>query len=401
MTITDHTSARGDLAERLEALLDEPDLTGAMVDGTRSRAALAGIDPSEYTAVTSSLRSGREWPAAFIAAADRHAAIAASAQDRGRHATATEALRAASLWFHFATCIPHPDRSLHQKAARSAHQCLQESVIEAGLAVEQTVVTGEYGSQGILRRPEGSDHPPLVIIAPGMDSSAAEFALMADALERRGIATLSIDGPGQGVLSGLIPARFDYEHVVSAALDALADRGDLGLDRIGIVGLSLGGFYAPRAAAHDPRVRAAATVTGPYRFGPWEDMWPVVQHTLIQRTAGEPAAQEFSRHLDLTGTAGRVTQPLLVVAGGRDVLCTATEARRLVYEATAGELLLIEQGDHLCANSPWLWRPHLADWLADQLNSTRPPSRDAPEHASAAQPLPKTQRSHDERQQDA
>ncbi len=369
MHIKNDAPAHDDLMGRLDALLAEPELTRAMVDGTRSRTALAGIDPSEYTAVTSTLNSGREWPAAFIAAADQHAAIAASARDRGRHGTAAEALRAASLWFHFATCIPHPDRALHQKAARSAHQGLQESLLQAGLPVEQIAVAGEYGSRGILRRPQESDHPPLVVIAPGMDSSAAEFALVADALDRRGIATLSIDGPGQGVLSQVIPVRFDYEHVVSAVLDALSDRSDVARDRTGIVGLSLGGFYAARAAAHDPRIRAAATVTGPYRFGPWEHMWPVVQHTLIQRTLGEHAAQEFSRYLDLAGTTNRITQPLLVVAGGQDALCTAEEARRLVDETPGGELLLIQQGDHLCANTPWLWRPQLADWFADQLNS--------------------------------
>lgn len=60
-------------------------------------------------------------------------------------------------------------------------------------------------------------------------------------------------------------------------------------------------------------------------------------------------------------------QPLLVVAGGRDELCTADEARRLVAEARAGRLLLVEDGDHLCANTPWRWRPRLADWFADQL----------------------------------
>jgi len=369
MTIRNDTSASDGLTAQLGALLDEPSLIAAMVEGTRTRTALAGIDPSEYSAVTSDLTSGREWPAAFIAAAGRHAVIAAAARDRGRHATAAEALRAASLWFHFATCIPHPDRSLHQLAARSAHQCLWESLVESGLPAEQTVVAGDYGSRGILRKPKGSDHPPLVVIAPGMDSSAAEFALLAGALDRRNIATISIDGPGQGVLSQVIPARFDYEHVVTGALDALSDRHDLSLDRIGLVGLSLGGFYAPRAAAHDPRIRAVATVTGPYRFGPWEDLWPVVQHTLIQRTLGVQAAQEFSDHLDLAGIAERVTQPLQVVAGGRDLLCTADDARRLVGEAAAGELLLIEEGDHLCANTPWLWRPHLADWFADQLHS--------------------------------
>ncbi len=196
--------------------------------------------------------------------------------------------------------------------------------------------------------------------------------MLADALAARGLATLSLDGPGQGVLSQRIPARADYELVVGAALDALGRPAGLDLDRIGLVGLSLGGFYAPRVAAHEPRIRAVATVTGPYRLGPWDQLWPLVRQIVRLRTMCAPteeaAARDFTELINLELVAPEVPQPLLVVAGGQDQLCTADEARRLVAEAPAAELLLVEDGDHLCANSPWLWRPQLADWFAEQLS---------------------------------
>ena len=54
---------------------------------------------------------------------------------------------------------------------------------------------------------------------------------------------------------------------MGALLDALADRDDLDLDRIGALGVSLGGYYAPRAAAFEPRLKAVAGISGPYNMG--------------------------------------------------------------------------------------------------------------------------------------
>jgi 2,6-dihydroxypseudooxynicotine hydrolase len=63
------------------------------------------------------------------------------------------------------------------------------------------------------------------------------------------MATLSLDGPGQGEAGYDLPLRPDYEVAAAAALDALAARDDLDLERVGAMGVSLGGYHAPRAAA--------------------------------------------------------------------------------------------------------------------------------------------------------
>src|SRR5437660_470673 len=77
----------------------------------------------------------------------------------------------------------------------------------------------------------------------------------------RGMATLSLDGPGQGEGGyGEGRMRPDYEAAVTAALDHLAGRDDLDMGRVGAIGISLGGHYAPRAAAGEPRLRAVVAV---------------------------------------------------------------------------------------------------------------------------------------------
>src|SRR2546428_4643046 len=85
------------------------------------------------------------------------------------------------------------------------------------------------------------------------------------------VATLSLDGPGEGETGERMSIRPDYEAAVTVVLDALRDRPALDLRRIGAVGVSLGGYYAPRAAAFELGVKAVAAIGGPYDFG---ECWP-------------------------------------------------------------------------------------------------------------------------------
>jgi pimeloyl-ACP methyl ester carboxylesterase len=118
-----------------------------------------------------------------------------------------------------------------------------------------------------LRRPPGADRPSLVILLPGLDSTKEEFFRWEDVFLARGVATVSLDGPGQGETGYHTHIRPDYEVAPAALLDHLQDRPDLDLDRVGVVGVSLGGYYAPRTAAFEPRVKAVCAIGGAHSFG--------------------------------------------------------------------------------------------------------------------------------------
>ena len=117
-------------------------------------------------------------------------------------------------------------------------------------------------------------------LIPGLDSTKEEFFNWENVFLQRGLATLSLDGAGQGESGFAIHIRPEYEQAVTAALDALAERRDLDLDRVGAVGVSLGGYYAPRAAAGEPRIQAVAGVSGPFNFGEcWDGLPPLTRET--------------------------------------------------------------------------------------------------------------------------
>ena len=115
------------------------------------------------------------------------------------------------------------------------------------------------------------------------------------------MATLSLDGPGQGETGFALNIRPDYEVAVAAILDAVAGRPELDPERIGAVGVSLGGHYVVRAAAFEPRLKAIAGISGPFDFAANWDVMPeltretIAHHTGRRRSRAGAAARRRAR----------------------------------------------------------------------------------------------------------
>jgi 2,6-dihydroxypseudooxynicotine hydrolase len=121
---------------------------------------------------------------------------------------------------------------------------------------------------GILRRPQNASGPsPVVIMTMGLDSTKEELILFEQYFLDRGMATLAVDGPGQGEAEYELPIRYDYENVVGPVIDWIEQNKDLDAKRIGLWGISLGGYYGPRTVAFEKRVKACISNCGPYHWG--------------------------------------------------------------------------------------------------------------------------------------
>ena len=224
---------------------------------------------------------------------------------------------------------------------------------------------------GTLRLPEGASRPPLVLLIPGLDSTKEEFFHWENVFLQRGLATLSLEGPGQGECGYQSHIRPDYEVAISAALDMLAERTDIDMQRIGMAGVSLGGYYAPRAAAYEPRVRAVVGNCGPWNFGEcWPEL-PLLTRLAFQYHSGardENDAITRANQLSLEGAAQRIRQPLLIIHGKLDRLIPWQQAQHIVQAVGPNaELALFDNGNHVCNNIPYIYRPLTADWLREKL----------------------------------
>lgn len=323
-------------------------------DAQWTRATGAGVDPHEYRRVTDGLTSLADWGPAFLRTAEaylRRAEQAASTVSAGQH------LMMAARWFHVATLAPCAEA--HRAAAEADH-ALRRAL--TALEPEARHMSGE-GFTGWLRGP--ADAPGTVIVVPGLDSAKEEFLDLVSALLARGLAVFAMDGPGQGVLAATTTLRPDYEQIVSRVIDALD------LVRVGLVGLSLGGYFAARTAALEPRVAAVATVSGPFRLD-WEELPPPVRDIMTRRTGGADAARDFAHHVDLAALAPRVMAPLLVVDGGQDVIPGVTNGEPLARLAPHGTYLSVPHGDHLLGNARPHWLPHLTDHITHAMTGARP-----------------------------
>jgi dipeptidyl aminopeptidase/acylaminoacyl peptidase len=209
-----------------------------------------------------------------------------------------------------------------------------------------------------------------VVLIPGLDSTKEEFYVWETVFLRRGMATLSLDGPGQGETGFRMSIRPDYELAVAAILDAVGGFDDLDPERIGAAGVSLGGYYVVRAAAFEPRLKAVAGVSGPYDMAArWDSMPSLTRETFTHHSGAtdQEDARERAAQLSLAGVAEQVKQPCLVVTGKLDRIVAWEQTKRIADEVPHSEWVLYDDGTHVCNNIPFKYRPLVADWMRDRL----------------------------------
>jgi pimeloyl-ACP methyl ester carboxylesterase len=330
-----------------------------------------GVDYGDFQRVTSSVTEWAEWLPAWVANGDMHAELARDAEGKGQALTAGEAWNRAALSYHFAKFVWMLDMERYADATHRSVDALRRAHAHLDPTAERIEIPFENGTQlvGNLRRPAGSP-APLVVLLPGLDSTKEEFFGWENVFLDRGLATFSLDGPGQGE-TGLSTRIYpNYELAVTATLDTLADRDDVDLERVGVAGVSLGGYYAPRAAAYEKRIKAAVGISGAYDFGEcWPTMPQQTRETVAHHTgaANDEETRAKASELNLREAAPLIDQPFLAITGRLDRLIPWEQTKRQADEAQNGEFVLYDEGNHVCNNIGYKYRPLTADWLKEKL----------------------------------
>ena len=331
-----------------------------------------GIDVNDFEEVQAATREWRDWAPNWRRVGDGHLALADEAERAGRTVTAAAAYQRAAWCYHLGKFLWFEDLALHDELRERTVATYAKALPRLDPPGRRIEVPFEGAVlPGILRRPRGGRPPPLVLLVPGLDSVKEELHAMENDFLRRGLATLTIDGPGQGESAPRFPIRPEWATVITPLLDHLATE-DVGVDlgRVGLMGISMGGIYGPRAAATEKRLRALVALAGPYDLS---ECWPALNpltrggYVFYTKSRDEAEAFERSKALTLRGVLKDVSCPLLVIHGGKDRLFPPEQAERIVREAPNATLLLYPEGNHVCNNIPYKYRPAMADWMADQL----------------------------------
>ncbi len=266
---------------------------------------------------------------------------------------------------------------LQQKAL----ELVSPSVTRVAVPFEGTTLPAYFSAAG--------PGAPVMIMWNGLDStkehmySSGHWAELA----ARGISCLMVDCPGSGEalrLQGLT-ARVETEGWATACVDYLETRGDVDATRIGLAGWSLGGYYAPRAAAFEKRLALVVA------WGANHD-WGAVQRRRLEREGERPVPHYwehvlwvwghddletfpgFADAVHLDGVVEHITVPFLICHGENDRQIPVRYAHRSYDQAVNSpnrhlRLFTAEEGatehiglDHLSHTSTYI-----ADWVADTL----------------------------------
>jgi dipeptidyl aminopeptidase/acylaminoacyl peptidase len=253
------------------------------------------------------------------------------------------------------------------------------------LPVETSVVEVRHDGatyEGYVCRGRGTsaaEPGPAVLFLGGADSYAEELYFFGgQALAERGITVMIVDTPGRGGTlrhQGIV-SRPDYEVPAGRALDELLGLDSVDPIRVGLVGVSLGGYYAPRLAAKDDRVRALVcwcacfdVLTDLYEY------FPPIQEQLqwITGSHDDAEAREKLKAFSLAEVASDITCPILISHGEHDDLMPASSAKRLYEHVSSDERVLriwrSDEGGALhCNYDNWAaCIPFMFDWLAQKL----------------------------------
>ena len=326
-----------------------------------------GVDSNDYARILAAIETWTDWHGAWVDAANEYLDLGDDAEARGHSLTAGEAFASAGLYYHYAKFVWTEDLEEYRATSDRSIAALQRGMRLLDPTFERWVVPFESDQiVANIRRPPGGTAPPVVILVPGLDSTKEEFRRWEEVFLQRGIATASLDGPGQGEGGYVNRIRPDYEAPVAALLDSWEQRSDLDLDRVGLAGLALGDYYVARAAAFEPRVKAVAGIGGAYRM----PRPPPLIRRKFKHSAqldDDAEATAYADRFTLKGVASRIRQPYLVISGGQDHINTEEGARRKVEEANLGELVIYANGGVGCHTVSHHARPYLADWIRDKL----------------------------------
>jgi dipeptidyl aminopeptidase/acylaminoacyl peptidase len=350
------------------------ELVASAVSHWAPRFTTNGVAVADFERVTSGLKNWDSWCSAWSEVGAEYEALGAEAMREGRLRSAGQHYVQAAVCHHFGKFLFVQDPVQMREAHLAAVRCLDAALPHLDPPGRRIEIPFD-GSRlvGVLRLPHGPGPHPVVIMVPGLDSTKEEFRSTEGLFLERGVGTFSVDGPGQGEAEYDLAIRGDWEVPGGAILDAVSAEPDVDPDRLAVWGVSLGGYYAPRIASGDSRVRACVALAGPYDFGEcWEQLPALTRAAFRARSRAEndEHAREIAHTLSLKGRAGSIACPLLVVTGKRDRLIPWQDAVRLAEESGGTtRLLLLDDGNHGCMNVAAQHRQKTADWMAAQLGA--------------------------------
>ena len=372
-----------------------------------------GADINECFSTAARIREGdyESWFQEWNCTAARIHQIAERCLAQGHTVSARAAFLRASNYYRCAEFFMHMQIGVSDPRALDTYAksvlCFRQAMPLFRFPCEQVKIPYEGTSlPGYFFRVDHSATPrPTLLVHGGYDSTGEEqyYETVPDALER-GYNCLVFEGPGQGsvIRCQHLPFRPDWENVVTPVVDYALSKVEIDPNRIILIGKSLGGLLAPRAAAFEHRLAACIAVDGVYALIPTQygKVLGQAAASLSDDQIGAFLQQEMSRNpnvhwaisqgmwsmqagslsdvarkmaaYNLEGVAGLIACPTLVCDAEADH-AFAGQPRRLFDELRCPKTYLLFTAEdaaeeHCHAGATLLLNQRIFDWLAETLS---------------------------------
>lgn len=345
-----------------------------------SRLFLGGLDWGDLTIVLKDLRKESthadwaDWHRRWSALGVHHEMRGAESLAAGLAETARVSYRKAAACHHYAEFFYFADIPA-KHASRDRVTALFEHVMPHLDEVVRPLHTSHDGADvpGYLMTPRGAGPWPCVLLVNGLDS-AKEVELYAFAREfiARGMAAVVFDGPGQGVQTGRVPMTVDFERVVAAVLAEAVAQPEVDGSRMGIFGVSFGGYLAARAAACVPGFRACINLSGGFDHDSFASINSMVREDfrLVFGIPDDAAMSEFARTSLNLRDVPPLRVPLLAIHGELDSIIPIQSCERMLdWAAGETELIRYPAERHVATNYFGDFIPRFCDWMAVRLGA--------------------------------
>lgn len=315
--------------------------------------------------------------------------------ERGRNLSAAEKFRRASLYYTTAERMQGAGQPGKAVTFAKAQSAFKQYVELSGENCERVEIPYKGAViPALYTRAEGVDGPaPCVLFTNGLDSTKELlfWTWLPHALAKRGISTLSIDQPGTGETLRLhnLPATPYAEEWATPCYEYLAGRDDVDADRIGISGISLGGHFAARAAAYEPRFASAAVWGANHNWyevqigrlnsegeNPVPHYWNHVYWVF-----GATGKEDFFKKIEgmnMNGHMDRIKMPFLITHGENDRQINVKYAHQAFEQMTNSikpelKIFTVKEGgvEHVGADNMSYGRDYIADWFVDTLGDQK------------------------------
>ena len=290
------------------------------------------LDYSDLQRILGRVPDLRSWWGSWSREARDAEALARRLAGKGDSVSAGDLFHRASACYHWGAYLSRFDSEERAEGKSHRVRCYREAVDLWSERIEPFAVPyRDTMLPGYLHLARGDEPAPCVIMVNGADSVKEEYHNWARQFVRRGLSVLTDGraGPGRDA-RGVCPCgpRRGRSPWVRP-IDALAASGRVDADRIGIWGSSMGGFLVLRAAAFEPRLRAAISSGGFYDFRDFR-FWAVTTQLNVMEDLGVDSLSEARRYIEerctLEGVVDRISVPYLVIHGARDELVSVPEA---------------------------------------------------------------------------